>query len=74
MLVSTAMDLSSLYIVKCGVATEGDIGVLQVIKCGATTEGVIRVSHTYTKMCFHKEEPWGITGGKVWCRHRGAWG
>ena len=52
MLVSTAMDLSSLYIVKCDVATEGDIGVLQVIKCGATTEGVIRVSHTFTKMCF----------------------
>ena len=75
MLVSTAMDLSSLHIVKCGVATEGDIGVLQEIKCGATTEGDIRVSHTDTKMwCCHKEEPWCITGGKVWCCHRGAWG
>ena len=29
MLVSTAMDLSSVHIVKCVVATDGDVGVLQ---------------------------------------------
>ena len=39
MLVSTAMDLSSLHIVKCVVATEGDVGVLQEIKCGGNHRG-----------------------------------
>ena len=44
------MDLSSVHIVKCVVATDGDVGVLQESKCGVTTEGDIRVSNTYTNM------------------------